>query len=106
MTSIFNYSRQNTQEEPEEIPEIFSDVKKHTRENIIPPVGIAQPELLQSFQENIENEDKILESIKDAEEYARETGFETSKREALSHGARGLEGFLGGINSFLNRLTP
>lgn len=106
MTSIFQRARQSTEEQPEEAAPIFQGLKKHKQENIIPPVGIAKPEDVDAFLQNIGDEDKIRETIQAREDYEKENAFETAKRETFSHGARGLEGFFGGIGSFLNALTP
>src|SRR5215469_7710436 len=109
MSSIFNYSVQNAEEEPIEIPQAIKDIKEkkiHQKEQIIPPIGIAKPELVESFVKNIEDENEILKDIKDAENYERETGLQTATRETLSHAARGLEGWVGGIGQFLNMITP
>lgn len=108
--SIFQRARQGTEEEyVEEAAPVFKELKQqkqHVQEQIIPPVGIAKPELVESFLQNMDDEDKIRKDIADVEAYERETPFETGKREVLSHGARLYEGFLGGINTFLNMVTP
>ncbi len=107
MTSFFQRARQSVDEEPqEEISPVFKQIKEHKKQNIIPPVGIAEPELVESFQKNLENEDQILKDIQELEEYKRETPFETGKREVLAHGARASEGFWGGIGSFINTIVP
>jgi len=106
MSSYFQLARQTTDEEPEEVSPIFSQVKSAKQENIIPPVGIAKPELVESFIQNIGDEDKIRKDIEEVEAYERETLPQTLVREGLSYGARGLEGFFGGIGGFLNLLTP
>lgn len=87
-----------------EIPEIALEVK-HKRENIIPPVGIAHPDLVESFQKNMEDEEKILKDVKDLEKYHKENPYQTTKREVLSHGARLLEGLGGSIGGLLNALS-
>jgi len=106
MSSFFQYARQTDMEEPEETNPIFSEVKSAKKENIIPPVGIAKPELVESFLENMGDEEKILKDIADAEAYEKENLSDTVERELSSHAIRGLEGFFGGINTFLNMLTP
>ena len=106
MSSFFQYARQTDDEEPEELDPIFSEVKTAKKENIIPPVGIAKPELVESFKENMGDEDKILKDIADIEAYEKENIGQSAIREGLSHVIRGGEGFFGGINSFLNLLTP
>lgn len=106
MTSIFQKARQGTQEQPEETPKVFKFLKEHRKQNIIPPVGIAKPELVESFINNMDDEQKILQAIKETEEYERETPLKTGTREVLGHGARALEGFFGGISSFMNAITP
>ena len=106
MTSIFKYSRQNIDEQPEEIEPVFKFLKKHKKENLLPPVGIAKSELIQSFLENMEDEEKIRKDIEEAERYEKENIPETIKREVLSHGVRFSEGFFGGIHSFINMFTP
>ena len=108
MPSIFQISRQQPQEDPskpEEVNPLFSDIKKHRQENIIPPIGIAKPELVESFMQNLGDEEKIKQDIKEAEDYYNETPWQTAKRETLSQGARAMEGWLGGINSFINLFT-
>jgi len=104
--SIFQRARTSTEEQPEEPASIFKFIKQHKQENIIPPVGIAKPELVQSFLENMEDEDKIRKDIAEVESYERENALQTGKREALGHGARALEGFFGGVTSFFNALSP
>ncbi len=105
--SIFQVARQgNNEEYVNEAEPVFKAYKEHKDQNIIPPVGIAKPELVQSFLENMEDEDKIRRDIADVEAYEKETLGESAKREALSHGARLYEGFLGNLNSFFNAVTP
>lgn len=104
--SIFKLSRQEAFEEPESIPEIFNNVRQHTKENIIPPLGLAKPELIESFMQNQDDEDQILRDVADAESYERETKPQTFRREALAHGARAAEGYLGGITSLVNAVLP
>ncbi len=105
--SIFQRARQGTDEEyVEESAPIFQKYKQHKQENIIPPVGIAKPELVESFIQNMDDEDKIRQDISDIESYERETPFETSKREGLAHGASFFHGLVGGLNSFFNMVTP
>lgn len=80
----------------------------HQQENIIPPVGIAKPELVQSFMENIQNpegEENIKKEIQDIEEYHRESTPETVAREVKSYGLRALEGLGGTIGAFMNALS-
>jgi hypothetical protein len=104
MTSIFQQSRITADEEPEEIQPTFKFLKEHKQQNIIPPIGIADPELVQSFEENLADEEKIREDIKEFERYKNENFLESTARETLAHSARGLEGYLGGITSFLNMM--
>ncbi len=106
MTSIFQRSRQSIQEEPGEVSSVFKKIKEQKQEQIIPPIGIAKPELEKSFMENMDNEEKIRQDISEAEAYERETGFETAKRETGAHAARFTEGLFGGISSFLNAISP
>lgn len=109
MSSIFQYSVQNAEEEPQETPEVFNQIKQqkqHEKYQIIPPVGIAKPELVESFKKNIGDEEAILKDIADAEAYERENPLQTAKREVLSHAARVGEGYFGGIGSLLNLITP
>lgn len=77
----------------------------NNQQNIIPPVGIANPELLQSFIGNFGDEEKILRDIRDVEAYQRENLFESAEREAKSYGLRALEGLGGGIGGLLNALS-
>lgn len=97
-------SRRSSEKKEDEIPEIAKEYI-HKKKDIIPPIGIAHPELVESFMKNMEDEEKILRDVKDLEEYHKENPFQTAKREALSHGARFLEGLLGGVGSFLNALS-
>lgn len=106
MTSIFQQARQTTDEDIEESQPVFQFLKEHKKQNIIPPVGIADPELVDSFLKNMEDEEKILKTIQEVEAYNRETPVDTAKREVLSHAARAGEGFLGGISSFFNMMNP
>ena len=103
---IFDRAGLENHEDPTETNDIFDKISTHKQEQIIPPIGIAKPELVESFFQNIENEDQILKDIAEAEAYERESGLETGTREVLGHGARALEGFFGGINTFLNAITP
>jgi hypothetical protein len=79
--------------------------EKHTQENIIPPVGIANPELLQSFMSNLGDEEKIMRDIKNVEEYHRENPLQTAEREVKSYGLRALEGLGGTIGGLMNLLS-
>lgn len=79
--------------------------KEQTQENIIPPVGIANPELLKSFMSNFGDEEKILRDIKNVEEYHRENPLQTAEREAKSYGLRALEGLGGTIGGLMNLLS-
>lgn len=89
----------------DEINDIQHNTKLHTKENIIPPVGIANPELMQSFMENIEDEEKILRDIKDVENYQKENKFESAEREIKSYGLRALEGLGGTLGALMNALS-
>ncbi len=104
MPSIFTRSRLEPEENPEESFPVFEQVKQHRQENIIPPIGIADPAVIEAFTENIENEDKIRNAVQEYEDYKKESGIKTFGREAGAHGIRAAEGYLGGINSFLNFL--
>jgi hypothetical protein len=107
MTSIFNYSRQNIEEEPEEIPTVFKKLKEHKQSISNQQQEIEQKGTEPDFIQNMEQEEqKIKQNIQEAEEYEKETIPQTAKREVLGHAARAGEGFLGGITSFLNMLTP
>ncbi len=103
----------------EEIPEMLKDIDREHQENkkireemdsrkqgIIPPLGIAKPELVESFLNNMNDENKILEAVKEAERYENESPWESIGREAGSYAARGAEAFFGGIGSLMNLLTP
>ena len=96
------------QDEPEEEQDQIqenSGIKPHQTENIIPPIGIAKPELVDSFMENIGDEEKILQDIKDITDYHNENKFETAEREAKSYGLRALEGLGGTVGGLLNALS-
>lgn len=82
-----------------------TNIQSNQQQNIIPPVGIANPELLQSFMGNFGNEEKILQDIKDVEEYQRENKLESAEREVKSYGLRALEGLGGTLGGFLNALS-
>lgn len=79
--------------------------RQHTQRNIIPPVGIAKPEILDAFLENIEDEDKIKRDVRDVEEYYKENFLDTAKREVTSLGFRALEGLGGSIGGLMNLLS-
>lgn len=93
------------EEENESGSEDLYDIKPHKKENIIPPVGIAKPELMESFMENMGDEEKILRDIKDVEDYQKENKFETAEREVKSHGLRALEGLGGSLSFLMNALS-
>ena len=102
MTPFFQYARQNLEEEPEEAAPIFQESIKHKTQDIIPPVGISKPEILQSFLQNMDDENKIKESLSEAESFVRESGIESATRKGLAHVARAAEGFAGSLGSFFN----
>lgn len=107
MPSIFAISRDTDIDNPEEKTSIFSE-SRNFKQNIIPPVGIAKPELVNTFIENIGNDEEILKHISDVEAYERETPSETIKRKVLAHGARGFEnyaGAFGDMQSFAEAMT-
>ncbi|MGJ0428484.1 hypothetical protein [Methylobacter sp.] len=106
MNSIFKQARLDTTEDVEEINPAFNFIKKHKQENVIPPIGIADPELVNSYMQNMEDEERIRKDVAAFENYKKESGLETTGREVLGHAARGLEGYLGGITSFLNMMIP
>lgn len=106
MTSIFQYARQTQDEQPEDVAPIFKEIKEHKQSQIIPPIGIADPKIIDAYNQNIANEDEILGHIADIEAYNTETKPQTALREVVSHGARAAEGFLGGVNSLINAFTP
>lgn len=87
----------------EETPQIFESIRQE-RAGMRPPIGIASKELTEKYLQN--DEDELRKYIQEMEDYKKETGFQTAKREVLSHGARALEGFLGGIGSFANFIIP
>lgn len=106
MTSIFNFSRQTSEEEPEEVSPVFKFLKEEQQKNVIPPVGIADPEVLNAFLENMDNEEKIKQEVQEFERFKKEKGLETGARNLIVGAERVGEGFLGGINSFINALIP
>lgn len=102
--------------EEEEINPIFTKSKTQKNENdsgnlqknIIPPVGIAKPELVESFIENLDDDEKIRKKIAEIESYENETELQTLKREVLGHSARAAEALAGSIGnnqSFLEYIT-
>lgn len=100
----------NQQKEQEENvkkqQEQHQSIQKQSQEGIIPPLGIAKPELVDEVLQNMGNDKKIMESIQEAERYSKESPWQTVGREAASYLARGAEAFLGGVGGFLNILTP
>lgn len=76
-----------------------------TEPDIIPPVGIADPKLLESYLQNPEDEEKIRRDIKILEDYHRENAIDTLHREGVSYGARALEGLGGTLSGMLNALS-
>lgn len=90
---------------PELEEENVNPQKQHIEKQIIPPIGIAKPELVKSFMENIGDEDKIKQDIQEVESYARENPLQTAGRETISHGLRALEGLGGSIGGLLNLLS-
>jgi hypothetical protein len=91
-------------DEDEELPS-ESIPKQHIQENIIPPVGIAKPEILESFMGNLDDEEKIKRDVKDVEDYYKENAFDTAEREVKSYGLRALEGIGGTVGGLLNLLS-
>lgn len=106
MTSIFRYAAETPDESYEEISPLFTEIKEHSKKNIIPPVGIADPEILESFLQNMNDEEKILEDIQEVERYKKESPAESIVREGISGATALTEGFFGGINSFINAVIP
>lgn len=106
MTSIFQISRQNQEEQPEEINPIFSEIKRQRKKDIIPPIGMAKPEIVEEYTKNMEDEQKLLQHMAEIEAYEKETPLKTMGRETASNAARGLEGFFGGLGAFMNMMTP
>ncbi len=80
-------------------------IKQNTKKDIIPPVGIADPKLLESFLQNPNDEEKILQDVKILEDYHRETPLDTVQREGMSYGLRALEGLGGTVGTMLNALS-
>lgn len=75
------------------------------QQNIIPPVGIAKPEILEAFMENLGDEDKIKRDVKDVEDYYKENFADTASREVKSYGLRALEGIGGTLGGLMNLLS-
>lgn len=90
---------------PEEQEQDIDLENSHTQENLIPPVGIAHPDIVESFMENLDDEEKIKKDIEDVENYYKENPLQTAEREVKSYGLRALEGLGGGIGSLLNALS-
>ncbi len=80
--------------------------QQQQRKAIIPPLGIAKPELVDSVMQNMGNDKKILEAIDDAERYEKETPQETIEREVEGHGARALEALIGGVGDVIRMVLP
>jgi hypothetical protein len=111
-----NYKRQK--EEENEVKESFQKQQESMerkemqpqdeqgQQGIIPPIGIAKPELVDAVMQNIGDEKKILEAIDEAEKYERETPGETVKREVLGHGARFLENVFGSVGNIIKMVFP
>jgi len=106
MTSIFQLSRQTTDEEPEEVAPVFKFLKEEQQKNIIPPVGIADPEVLDAFLQNMDDEEKIKQDVQEFERFKKEKFPETAARNVIAGSVKVGEGFLGGINSFINAIIP
>ncbi len=106
MTAYFQLARQSIVDDHEEAPSIFEESRPHKTENIIPPVGLAKPELVDAFLENPQDEENIRQAIYDTESYEKESLPQTAFRQVSSHAARLTEGFFGGIGGILNLLTP
>lgn len=106
--SIFQFARQSDDEEPDkDVNPIFSS-SKNKKGNIIPPVGIASPELLEQFTQNPGDEEALLKKIDEAESLARETPFQSAKRQVTAHAARAgeaLVGSFGDMQSLIEMLT-
>ena len=82
----------------------FEDLKHP----VIPPVGIAEPALVEKSLESIENPEELRSYIDELERYKKETPGESIKRETLAHSARafeGLAGFWGDMQEFMTSLT-
>jgi len=106
--NILQYSRQTDEEDPKVETNPIFEQSREKKENIIPPVGIAKPELVDTFSENIGDDEKILKHIADVEAYAKETLPESAKRQTLAHGARAGEaaaGSIGDTQSLFEMLT-
>ncbi len=82
-----------------------TNTPQHTEETNIPPIGIANPELIDSFMSNMGDPEKIKQDIKDVEEYQKENVLESGIREAKSYGLRALEGLGGSIGFLMNALS-
>lgn len=81
------------------------EISSQSQENIIPPIGIARPEIINAYMENLGDEEKIKNSVKNIEEYYRENPLQTAEREAKSYGLRALEGLGGSVGGLLNLLS-
>lgn len=99
------FSRSEPEVHDSEQSQIFKDYKENKKENIIPPIGIADPKLVEAFKENMADEDRILAEITELEEYYKESPLETGIRQTLGSGARALEGLGGTIGGMLNMLS-
>lgn len=95
---------QNFGGEPE-TSENIQDQNIQRKQNLIPPVGIAYPELVSSFMQNPLDEEKVLKDVADLESYHRETPLQTAGREVSSYGLRALEGLGGTIGGLMNLLS-
>src|SRR6202789_396449 len=100
---LLSLAPEDEQDEINEQPK--QSEKSHTQENIIPPVGIAKPEILESFLGNLDDEDKIKRDIKDIEDYHNENLLNTADRETKSYGLRALEGIGGSVGMLMNALS-
>lgn len=98
-------SRAPADEQDVDNAEETAPTKQHTEQNIIPPVGIAKPEILEAFLGNLDDEDKIKRDVKEVEDYHKENIFDTTAREAKSYGLRALEGIGGTVGMLLNSLS-
>lgn len=103
--SIFQRSRLENQETPQNVSNIFKSQKLKSKEPIV-PFEVASPELQEMMLEGPESYDKVLNAIKEAEYFRNETPVQAVGRNVLGLGARLAEGFGSGITGLLSLMTP
>lgn len=93
--------------EYEEERDLFESAKQED-DPIIPPIGIAEPGLVQKSLETVGKPQELREYITELERYKKESPLETTGRNVAANSVRGLEGlggFWGNIQELMTSLT-